>query len=302
MVGESIGLRLGQFAVQLRPPIVGLPRPAGENLLLALRRGENLFVGEAGTDRLQAGKVEIRERDSRVVALGEHHLRRGDAGPPSQRHGKEILGDDHVDEVLRGPGARHRAPRFRETRARRPVHAAARRDDQIGAAQHEDARQLGHEQLGADEEPDAPERRVHRHQLVAGNDVLATSHQVGVEDGMVGLDAMIGGADLAPVVDEEVGDAEGTLDLAAVEPSRAHPDLACSRPLLQGGDGVVLHRSRVRSGIALGEDHVARARVRRLVDERARLQGVAMLLGSREGRGLDGGDAKDLSNAHPGHP
>jgi hypothetical protein len=189
-----------------------------------------------------------------------------------------------------------------EARASRAVHAASGCDDEIGAAEHEDARKLGHEELGADEQSDASERRVHRHQLVAGEDVMAASHQVGVEDRMVGLNAPVARADLAAVVDEDVGDVEGALDRSALEPSRAHPDATGASAFLQSRDGVVLHRSRIRPGIAFGEDHVARARVRRLVEERAGLRRVPMLLGSGEGGWLDGCDAEAGLRAHRGHP
>src|SRR5207253_4798857 len=78
---------------------------------------------------------------------------------------------------------------------------------------------------------------------------------------------------------------------AALEPPRAHPDSTGACPLAHAVDRVVLHRTRIGARIALGEHHVGSARVRRLVDERACLRCVAVLLGSGEGGRLHGGDA-----------
>ena len=170
------------------------------------------------------------------------------------------------------------------------MHSASGRDDEIGSAQHEDARQLGDEKLRADEQPDAPEGRVHGHQLVAGQDVVPPSHEVRIEQRMIRLYAAVAGANLAGVVDEQMSDVESVRQRAALEATGAHPHAAGARFLAHAIESVVLHRPRVGTGIALGKDDVLHAGVGRLVDVRAGLRGVPVLLRARERGGLDCAD------------
>src|SRR4051794_556305 len=78
---ERVRLRLHELAVQLRVPVVRLPRPAREDLVLRSGRGEDFLVVVARPQRVERGGIQIGERDAGVVALREHALRRGDAGP-----------------------------------------------------------------------------------------------------------------------------------------------------------------------------------------------------------------------------
>src|SRR5207248_10765155 len=62
MVFEGIGLRSGQFPVQLRAPVVRLSRPAEVDLIVLLRRREDLLVVVMGSNLAQAIEGQIGER------------------------------------------------------------------------------------------------------------------------------------------------------------------------------------------------------------------------------------------------
>ena len=72
---RSVRLRAGQLAVQLGATVVRLPRPAEIDLVVSLRRGKDFLVVEVGPDLAEPAEIDVRERDARIVALHEHHLR-----------------------------------------------------------------------------------------------------------------------------------------------------------------------------------------------------------------------------------